>query len=376
MKLHYRRDAAFVSRAACAVTALALLAASARADDHRQTRNVVLVTIDGLRAEEIFAGASGDHVAAIKSEARRRVVQQSFQRADAAESRAALLPFVWSVIARDGQLLGDEDHGSRVRVTNGRNYSYPGYSEMLTGIVDPRIGGNERVVNPHPNVLEWLDDEPGLQGRVAVFASWDLFPLILGGARSKVAVDASGPPVKEAAGEAGRALNELSLDLPAFWEDVRLDAVTIAAALRHLRAQKPRVLYVALGETDEWAHAGSYDLYLDAAHRADAFLARLWTQLQKDPAYRGRTTLVVTTDHGRGRTTSDWTQHGPEVPGADRIWLAVIGPDTPALGVRSDAKATQAQVAATLAALLGRDFRSRVPAAAAPVQGVIGAKGK
>jgi hypothetical protein len=196
------------------------------------------------------------------------------------------------------------------------------------------------VVNPNPNVLEWLDAAPDLRGRVSALGGWDLLPAILGGERSRLHVVAGGK-----------------------------DAAVEAAALEDLRTRSPRVLYVMLNETDDWAHQGEDELYLDAIHRADAFLARLWAAVQESPEYRGRTALVVTTDHGRG-LAGDWSRHGSKVPGSDAIWLAALGPDTPALGVRAGVDGVQAQVAATVAALLGLDWRARVPAAAPPLAGV------
>ena len=288
---------------------------AARGDEGRaEIRNVVLVTIDGVRCEEVFG-----------------------------PGRETRLPFLWGVMARDGQLLGDASRGSHLRVSNGTDRSYPGYSELLTGVVDPRIQNNDRVVNPNPNVLEWLDAAPDLRGRVAALGGWDLLPVILGGDRSKLRVVAGGK-----------------------------DAATEAAALEDLRTRSPRVLYVMLNETDDWAHQGEDELYLDALHRADAFLARLWAAVQELPEYRGRTALVVTTDHGRG-SGGDWTRHGAKVPGSEAIWLAALGPDTPALGVRAGVDGVQAQVASTVAALLGRDWRARVPAAAPPLPGVVAA---
>ena len=62
-----------------------------------------------------------------------------------------------------------------------------------------------------------------------------------------------------------------------------------------------------------------------------------------------------------------------EEKGSENVWIAVIGPDTAPLGERSHtAEVHQAQIAATLAALLGRDYRQAVPAAAAPLAEVIG----
>lgn len=68
---------------------------------------------------------------------------------------------------------------------------------------------------------------------------------------------------------------------------------------------------------------------------------------------------------------ADWKRHGEDVAGAEAIWMALLGPDTPALGERENGVFTQAQVAATLASLLGEDWRSVNPAAAAAVPGAI-----
>jgi hypothetical protein len=58
--------------------------------------------------------------------------------------------------------------------------------------------------------------------------------------------------------------------------------------------------------------------------------------------------------------------------GSDNIWIAVIGPDTPPLGERTNiAPVIQAQIAATMATLVGKDYRREVPSAAAPVAEVL-----
>jgi hypothetical protein len=94
--------------------------------------------------------------------------------------------------------------------------------------------------------------------------------------------------------------------------------------------------------------------------------------MQAMPQYRGTTTFIVTADHGRGGGPSDWTSHGAKVEGAENIWIAVLGPDTPPLGERANIGAvTQSQVAATVAALLGKDYRAAVPAAAPPIADVV-----
>jgi len=164
-----------------------------------------------------------------------------------------------------------------------------------------------------------------------------------------------------------RAINDLALDLPPIWDGAPLDAPIMHAAIESLRTRRPRVLWVMLGETDEWAHEKRYDLYLDSAFRADRFIRRVWEMVQGMPEYAGTTALVLATDHGRGASGADWTDHGRKVPAAEATWSAVMGPGTPALGVREGVSVTTAQVAATIAALLGEDFGRGVPAAAPPL---------
>jgi len=102
-------------------------------------------------------------------------------------------------------------------------------------------------------------------------------------------------------------------------------------------------------------------------------VSELWERMQALPAYRNTTTFIITTDHGRGGDPVEWKEHGIEQQGSENIWIAVLGPDTPPLGERSHtAEVHQAQIAATVAALLGKDFRQAVPAAAPPINEVLG----
>lgn len=274
-------------------------------------------------------------------------------------------------MARQGQIFGDRSRRAAVRLTNGLKFSYPGYSEMFCGLADARIDSNAKKPNTNLSVLEYLNSRPAFQGRVAAFCTWDVFPSIFRSERNGLKVHAAWKAVSdEPLSERQRFYNDLLLSLPHYWPDNVFDTVTMGFAREHLLRHKPRVFYVGLGETDEWGHGRRYDLYLEAAHQADRFLADLWRLVQGLPEYRGKTALLVTTDHGRGATRVDWTDHGKDVPGAEFIWIALLGPDTPALGVRENVEATQSQVAATIAHLLGEDFATASPRAAVPLAGV------
>lgn len=368
----HRRCPVAASNAAAAFLCLALLLVPAPAapaalaqevPDRVDGPAVVLVTIDGLRWQEVFAGADAallDRDAGGVRDLDR--LRERFWRDTAEERRGALLPFLWRMVAREGLLLGDDARPARV--ANGKNFSYPGYSEILVGHPDDRIDSNAKRPNPNVTVLEWLHRQSGFARGVTVAGSWDVFPFIVNTERSGIPVNAGWQPLglgRETGGQ--EMLNRLMTTTTREWQGVRLDSFTSAVALELLARRKPRVLYVALGEPDDWAHDRRYDHYLESTRAADAFLAELWMTLQALPEYRGRTTLLVTTDHGRGSTPSDWTGHGAEVAGSDRIWIAALGPGVSPT-TRVEGEITAGRLAATVAAAVGLDYRAEVPAAA------------
>ena len=172
-------------------------------------------------------------------------------------------------------------------------------------------------------------------------------------------------------------LRELYATTTRFDEEDVSNSLLQIPLLDYVKTAHPRVLFVGYGETDNWAHQGRYDLVLDSAHRMDHFVHQLWDTMQAMPEYRGTTTFIITTDHGRGSGPTEWKDHGVEEKGSDNVWIAVMGPDTAPLGERSHiAPVTQAQIAATVAALLGKDYRHDVPQAAAPIAEVVSAAAK
>jgi type I phosphodiesterase/nucleotide pyrophosphatase len=325
-------------------------------------RNVVVVTIDGFRWQEVFTGADRAYFAK-RSDGKPTEAERRFWRDDATERRRALMPFFWNTVATKGAVFGDPSRNSRVHLTNGLWFSYPGYAEMLTGIADPRVDSNDKVPNPNVTVLEWLNGRPDFKDRVHAVGDWDVLPFILNVERSHLPVG-SMRPVPLPGTDRERAINDLADDLPGYWNGVLFDAPVMQAALEALRSRHPRVLYVMLGETDEWAHEGRYDMYLDAAFRSDRFIGRLWQMLQELPDYKDQTTLLLTTDHGRGATQADWTDHGRDVPAAQATWMAMLGPGIDRPGIRQDTAITTSQFAATIAAVVGEDYRAAFPRAA------------
>jgi hypothetical protein len=358
----------------CLSIAGASLHAAAAADG--KTDNVILVTLDGLRWQDLFAGAdekliNREHGGVRDVDA----VRRKYWAESPQERRMRLMPFFWTEIAKEGQVLGDVNADSIVRVTNGRYFSYPGYNEILSGFADDSIDSNAKRPNRNVTVLEWLHQNPSYRGRVAAFGSWDVFPYIINQQRSGIYVNAGWQELDIFAdATAKQQWNSLAKELPRYWPGVRYDAFTFRGALEYLQIKRPRVLYVALGETDDWAHDGRYDLYLDAAYRSDQYIKQLWEACQQLDEYKSKTTFVITTDHGRGDDRDGWKSHGASIPGSEYIWIAAIGPDTKSLGLRTNVNVTQSQIAATIGALLGEDFAAADDRIAQPLPEIVGVR--
>jgi hypothetical protein len=334
--------------------------------------NVVLITLDGARTEEIFGGLQLDVLKSTMRE--KQVVEDSpayrrFWAATPEERRQKLMPFFWSLVTREGSIAGNRRLGSSVRLTNGHWFSYPGYSEMLLGEAhDDEIKSNDPIRNPYTTVLETLRDRLRLPAeKVATFASWSVFNEIVEHEAGKTFVNAGVEPLG-LAGAAIQAINTLQQQAVTPWDNTRSDAFTFYLAMAHVAAARPRVLYLAFDETDDWAHDGRYERVLDAFARTDLYLKELWSWVQNDAGYRGRTHLLITTDHGRGHTPADWRDHGAKTDGSQEVWIAFASPK---MAFRGEWKGEPAlatnQVAATLSQWMGVDWNATRPKAGQPI---------
>ena len=334
-------------------------------------KNVVLVMTDGLRWQELVRGADESLLTPQRYYDDRNVdaLKQQFLAPSAEERRRRLMPFVWNTLVPQGQLFGDRDAGSEASVTNGFNFSYPGYSETLTGHGDPRIKSNDNIPNPNVTVLEWLNQQPGLEHQVAAFGAWEVIAGIVNAGRCGCVVNAGYDPfLMTPMTPRLDLLNDLKATSPHIWADEVFDAPTFDTAMEWVKAKHPRVLFLSLGETDDWAHSGNYGEYLLSVHRVDQYLERLWTALQAMPEYRGTTTLLFTTDHGRGSDADGWKSHGQKLPDSKYIFISMMGAGVPASGLHQQAQpVTQSQIAATLAGFLGKDWDRAEPQAGKPL---------
>jgi hypothetical protein len=326
-----------------------------------KTENVVIVTLDGMRWQEVFGGFDTALVNNPKYTKDKGGIMKTFGADDANERRKKLFPFLWGTIAQQGQLYGNKNIGNNVQVANRYKFSYPGYNEIFTGYPDTAVNSNDKILNKNTNVLEFINQQKGYTGKVAAFSTWDVFPYILNKWRSGIYVNSDVDTLKFANKEL-QLINDMQF-LEAKPIDVRLDLLTYFAGRQYLKAYQPKALYIAFDETDDFAHGGMYDQYLKSAHAEDAMIADLWKTLQSMPNYKDKTTLLVLCDHGRGDKIKDeWRDHGEKILDAGNIWIAAIGPDTKPLGeVKTQETLYQKQVAATIAKLLGFQFKAEHP---------------
>jgi len=342
---------------------LFLLVNSIRA---QQVENMIIITTDGFRWQEVFKGM--DSALANNSKFNQgdsSYIFKNYWSNNENERRKKLMPFFWNTISNHGQVYGNRKFDNKVNNANPHWFSYPGYSEIMTGFADSTIDSNEFPPNPHVTVLEFLNQQPKFKNKVAAFGAWNAFDRILNQQRSGIPVfsafDTIGgknPTPNE------KLINAMMQDsYRPFGNAECLDVFTHYAALEYLKTRKPKVLYISYGETDEWAHHGYYRSYLDAARLVDKWIKEIWTFIQSDPQYKNKTAIFITTDHGRGDINKkEWTDHGSGVADAYEIWFAAMAPNiSPSGEQKNNVQLFQDQFAQTIAKLLGVTYKANHP---------------
>jgi hypothetical protein len=275
---------------------------------------VVIVTIDGVRWQEVFHGSDRTRSSATHL------------------TGPAIFKNLHELGNKRGAFVGAPGQGTIA--ASGPNYiSLPGYNELLGGRAS-FCTTNECARTSIPSLL----DEARTSGaKVAAFASWEKLDL---------AATASPGAFVSSCGRQGNP----AIDPWPGHGDYRPDRATADAALAYYEAEKPDVFFLGLGDTDEYAHRGDYPGYLGALHRADAILGRLMKLLDSMGDRGARTHVVVTADHGRSR---DFHNHGA-MPEAARVWMVAAGPRFSARGaIPSPHPRRLADIAPTLRVVLG-----------------------
>ncbi|MBS1669645.1 MAG: alkaline phosphatase family protein [Bacteroidetes bacterium] len=327
------------------------------AQSNTPAENIYIITTDGFRWQELFTGADSALINDERYVGDIPLMKQLYWDNDIETRRRKLMPFMWEVIAKDGQIYGNRLWGNKSNAANPYKISYPGYNEIFTGYPDPRIMLNIPRSNKNINILECLNNDPTYHGKVVTFSSWYVFPFILSAKRNGLPVNSGYENMQgedSVFGLIDRVQDNISPK-----NHTRYDWLTYINAKEYIDKHHPKIVFLSLGETDEFAHEGHYDQYLQHANAVDKMIEDLWYFVQTSPDYKGKTSFIITTDHGRGKTQENWTNHSLFTKGSAQTWLAMMGPGIEPLGeIKLQQQIYQKQIAATIAFLLNTEFKN------------------
>src|SRR5579871_327436 len=324
-----------------------------------QTENIFIITTDGFRWQEVFSGADSALINNTEFVEDTSITKQLYWNENVDERRKMLLPFFWNVIAQKGQLYGNRNFGNKSNAANPYKISYPGYNEIFTGYTDRNIIINYPKENPNTNILEYLNKQDQYHGKVVAFSSWYVFPYILNQERSGFPVISGYENMQDENNDSVFQLINKVQDNVVEKNHTRYDWLTYLNAKEYIEQHHPKIVFIGLGETDEFAHEAHYDKYLQHANAVDKMISDLWYYVQTNSFYKNKTTFIITTDHGRGKKTFNWSNHSLFTTGSGQTWLAMIGPGIEPLGeMKEEQQIYQKQIASTIANLLGQEFVS------------------
>jgi hypothetical protein len=319
------------SAAICFVFILLSISVNTRRSFHplNPDSKLFLITLDGFRWEEVFNGADSTLISDPDATEDTSLSKALYWDSQPEERRKRLMPFFWNVIAKQGLLYGNRAYENKVDVSNPYALSYPGYNELLTGKVDYAISGNEKIRNTNRNILDLLSSSTAYSGKVAAFTSWDVFPYILGKEDDTSSGVILNSGLQEVEGKeltpSESMLNTLQDKVIREKPSTRYDELTFIACKEYIEKNRPSVVFLSFSGTDDAAHNARYDQYLQQANNADRMIGELWRTLQDMPEYKGRTTFLITTDHGRGNKKTNWANHGFFTSGSSQTWYALLG---------------------------------------------------
>ncbi len=260
----------------------------------QHTQHVVLVVVDGTRYVETFGDSTHSSIPLIWNQLR---------------PLGTIYPSFWN----DGTTMTNSGHAS-----------------ILTGTRE-RLKNNGTELPHHPTVFEYFRKQTGSPANQC----W----VVLGKKKLQMLSFSDHKEYGERFG-ASVKLSGTEYD----------NQIALKNTISVLTEQHPKLMIVNVPAADEHAHNGLKDRYIGAIQEADSIVSSIWTAIKADSILRGKTTMIVTNDHGRH--TTDFTDHGDTCDGCRHIMMLVIGPDTPA-GAVDSVEYKQIDIAPMVGALLG-----------------------
>jgi len=299
--------------------------------------NVVLLMVDGVRWQEIFHGP--DPII------------------DSSTNESNIFKNIFPRLDKTAFLSGDHKKGDANTVSNKVMLSLPAYQSIMAGkTTDCRNNFCGRIE------LETLPERIQRELRlkktaVATIASWSKISVAVEHLKGRTFVNAGLQPILE--GVMNSTTLELNKkqgeDLPPW--SARKDEYTFSHALNYLKNNKPRFLFISLNDSDEFAHRGEYPKYISTLKGYDEKIKTLLATLDGMGEYGRATSVIITTDHGRG-DAENWTHHGSDNPESKYIWIygrnpLLTDPKQKAKELSTPSRYTHLDIRPTIETLMG-----------------------
>src|ERR1035438_5771204 len=94
-----------------------LISAAAFAQSDSSPQNIFIITTDGFRWQEVFTGADSDLISNSRYVVDTALLKQLYWDSTAELRRQKLMPFLWNIVAKQGQLYGNRLYENKVNVS-------------------------------------------------------------------------------------------------------------------------------------------------------------------------------------------------------------------------------------------------------------------
>jgi hypothetical protein len=298
---------------------------SEEASSPQTPSNVILVMLDGVRWQEfLHAGRSGKPI----------------------------FEYVQSTVSRGGTIFPDE------RVSNPYLVSLPAYQSIFAGAVQPCDGnacGRITTETFPERAVRELRLSPK---KIAAIGSWNTIACAVESRPKTTFVNVGDIPLHDGIIDSEHEENNRRQEIVKWASKskrryARLDEHTYRHALTYLKRHRPNFLFISLLDSDAYGHDRDFAAYRSTLRRYNHWLEELAGTLGSMGEYGRKTTLIVTTDHGRGSGAQNWSDHGVNVPEAGRIWTYVQLPRNGSYRIVDSKSHSHIDIRPTIETLLG-----------------------
>ncbi len=277
-----------------------------------EKKNVILLMLDGVRCKEFFGK-----------------VDKKLRKKFKIKQKTTFDKFWNSDLPNQGVIFGNKSKGSSM-VVKGEPCSLPSYATIFKGS-ESKLNDNYKGRVSTETIAEKIKKELDLKKEdVATIASWDNInqavqhkkgTIYTNCGPQKIKIYKDDPIIKH--------INNKQIDDEPSWAyGSRYDKYTWDHAIHYLKNVKPRFMFISLNDSDGSMHHGMYKEYIRSLNDYDKQIMELVELIDTMKEYKNKTTLVITTDHGRGETNNkdEWKDHSSKIPGSEDIWMYVRGP--------------------------------------------------